>query len=66
MKPFELREFSTDELKQKLHDLREEFMSMRFKKQTETPKPSDIRKTKKDIARIKTIMRERENTVDGE
>jgi len=66
VKPFELREFSTAELKQKLHDLREESMSMRFKKQTETPKPSDIRKTKKDIARIKTIMREREDTVDGE
>lgn len=64
MKPFELREFSADELRQKLHDLREELMSMRFKKQTETPKPSDIRKTKKEIARIKTIIREREITAD--
>jgi len=64
VKPFELREFSTDELRQKLHDLREELMSMRFKKQTETPKPSDIRKTKKEIARIKTIIREREITAD--
>lgn len=64
MKPFELREFSTDELRQKLHDLREELMSMRFKKQTETPKPSDIRKAKKGIARIKTIIREREITTN--
>lgn len=61
MKPFELREFSTDELKQKLHELREDLMSIRFKKHSETPKPSDIRKTKREIARIKTIMRERKN-----
>ena len=48
MKPFELREFSADELKQKLHDLHEEFMSIRFKKQAETPKPSDIKKIKRE------------------
>jgi len=60
VKPFELREFSTDELKQKLHDLREELMSIRFKQQAETPKPSDIKKLKREIARVKTIMREKE------
>ncbi|MEA3432780.1 MAG: 50S ribosomal protein L29 [bacterium (Candidatus Stahlbacteria) CG08_land_8_20_14_0_20_40_26] len=64
MKPFELREFSADELKQKLHDLHEEFMSIRFKKQAETPKPSDIKKIKREIARIKTILREKEITGD--
>lgn len=60
MKPYELREFSDDELEQKLHELREGLMSLNFKKHSETPKPSDIRKIRVDIARIKTILRERE------
>lgn len=59
MKPFELREFSEDELMQKIHDLREELMTLRFKKHSETPKPSDMKKIQLEIARIKTILRER-------
>lgn len=59
MKPFELREFFIDELDQKLHDLYEEFMAMRFKKSTETPKASEMRRVRKEIARVKTIMREK-------
>ncbi len=59
MKSFELREFSEDELMQKIHDLREELMTLRFKKHSETPKPSDMKKIQLEIARIKTILRER-------
>lgn len=59
MKPFELREFSIEELKQKLHDLYEELMDMRFKKATETPKPSEIKRVRREIARVKTIIREK-------
>ncbi len=64
MKPFELREYSDDELDQKLHELQEQLMGLRFKKHSETPKPSDIRKIKLEIARVKTILRERE--ISGE
>ncbi len=69
MRPFELREFSMDELEQKLHEMREKLMGMRFKKYVETPKPSDIKKTRREIARIKTLINEKKrekNKTEGE
>ncbi len=61
MKSFELRELTEDELKTKLHEHSEELFSLRFRKAVgELPDSSRVAKLKKEIARIKTILRERE------
>ena len=61
MKVTELRELSTEELNQKLADCKQELFNLRFQlaiNQLDNPKQiSDVKKT---IARIKTIIHERE------
>ncbi len=59
MKARELRELTDDELRAKLHDLMEELFSIRFKVEPEK-NTAKIRLLKRDIARVKTILRERE------
>jgi len=61
MKASKLHEMSTDELILKLKDLKQELFNLRF--QGATGQLSDVKvimKTRKDIARVKTILRERE------
>jgi len=62
MKINEVRELSTPELEVKLAELKQELFNLRFKKavnQLENPKKiGDVKKT---IARILTIIHEREN-----
>lgn len=61
MKAKELRELSEDELKEKLGALSQELFNLRFQKATgQLGNSAMIPKTKKDIARLKTILRERE------
>ena len=61
MKARELREMSQDELQQNLADLKSELFNLRFQLATgQLENPMRIREVKKDIARIKTILRERE------
>ncbi|NLU35861.1 MAG: 50S ribosomal protein L29 [Clostridiales bacterium] len=61
MKARELREMSRDELQQNLADLKSELFNLRFQLATgQLENPMRIRQVKKDIARIKTILRERE------
>ncbi|RKX59057.1 MAG: 50S ribosomal protein L29 [Thermodesulfobacteriota bacterium] len=61
MKARELREFSIPELKEKLSQLREELFNLRFQKTIhKLENPMRIRQVKKDIARILTILREKE------
>lgn len=61
MKANELRELSEAELNKKLRDLKEELFNLRFQMVTgQLDNPMRIRMVKKDIARIKTILRERE------
>ncbi len=61
MKVTELRELSVEELNQKLAECKEELFNLRFQlaiNQLDNPKKiSDVKKT---IARIKTIIHERE------
>ncbi|MCH5185290.1 MAG: 50S ribosomal protein L29 [Oscillospiraceae bacterium] len=61
MKVTELREFSNEELMQKLAENKQELFNLRFQNainQLENPKRiGDVKKT---IARIKTIIHERE------
>jgi len=61
MKVSEIRAMSLDVLKAKLADAREELMKLRFRQVTgqltDTSRPRLIRR---DIARMETILRERE------
>ncbi len=61
MKMKELREKTQDEVIQKLADLQEEYFNLRFRKARNSLENSNaIRFVKKDIARVKTLLRERE------
>ena len=61
MKANKLRESTTQELTQKLGELKAELFNLRFQEATGTlNNPMVISQTKHDIARIKTILRERE------
>jgi large subunit ribosomal protein L29 len=61
MKARELRELSIPELKEKLSQLREELLNLRFQKTIhKLENPMRIRQVKRDIARILTILREKE------
>ena len=61
MKTKELHELTIDELNTKLKDLKEELFNLRFRHATgQLENPVSLRTCKKDIARVKTIIRERE------
>jgi large subunit ribosomal protein L29 len=60
MKTSELREITVDELQKKEHDMRKELFNLRFQQATgEIENPMRIRALKKDIARILTVMTEK-------
>jgi len=66
MKVEEIRKMSDDELKAKIVELKKQLMELRFKNSIGAlEKPSEIRATKKTIARILTILRERELQKEG-
>ncbi|HDH63245.1 MAG TPA: 50S ribosomal protein L29 [Firmicutes bacterium] len=61
MKARELRELSIDELERKLEELRRELFNLRFQQATHQLKnPVRIRLVRRDIARILTILKEKE------
>ena len=61
MKPQEMRTFSQDELRGQLNDSYRELLNLRFRLATkQLVNYHEIRNVKKRIARIKTILRERE------
>ena len=61
MKAHELRELSVDQLEAKEKEFREEEFKLRFRHATgQLEKTSRIRQIKKDIARVKTVIREKE------
>ena len=61
MKASELRELSVDELGEKLGNLTEEFFNLKFQHATgQLENPMRLPETKKDIARVKTLLREKE------
>lgn len=61
MKSKEIREMQSDELIVKLNDLKQELFNLRFSHTTgQLNNPMQMVACKKDIARIKTILRERE------
>jgi large subunit ribosomal protein L29 len=61
MKAAELRELSADELQRKGQELQEELFNLRFQLATgQIENLSRIRTVRRDLARVKTIQRERE------
>ena len=70
MKIKDLRELSTKELESKIMETKKELFGLRMKQSTGTlDKPSRINTLRKDVARMKTILRERElagGNTDGE
>lgn len=61
MKAKDIRKLSANELEAKLGELKEELFNLRFQLATgQLDNPMRIRAVRKDIARVKTIMRERE------
>ncbi len=58
----ELRALSDDELKSKITESKKELFDLRLKQSTGSlEKPSRIRELRKNVARMKTILAEREN-----
>jgi len=61
MKSRELRDLSVEELAAKEKEFREEEFKLRFKHATgQLEKTDRLKKLRHDIARVKTIMREKE------
>lgn len=61
MKAAEIRELSMAELNQKLSDLRAELFNLRFQHAiNQLDNPLRLQIVRKDIARVKTVIREKE------
>lgn len=61
LKPNEIREMNMTELEMKERDLQEEYFNLRFQKVTNRlENPWKLNEVRKDIARIKTIIREKQ------
>lgn len=61
MRAEEVRDLTDDELDRKLGELKEELFNLRFQLATgQLDNPMRMKMVKRDIARVKTVMRERE------
>lgn len=61
MKIEELRKLSVEELNQKIKESKEELFNLRFQQATgNLEKPARLRELRKQVAKMKTIIRERE------
>jgi large subunit ribosomal protein L29 len=61
MKADEIREYTDDEIQERIAELKEEVFRLRFRTATmELENPKLLRQIRRDIARLKTILRERE------
>jgi len=67
MKAQQIRELSDEELRQKEEDLTEQLFKLRFQIAIgQIDNPQKLKLTHRDIARVKTIKRERELKKDSE
>lgn len=61
MKANEVRDLSTEELVTKIDDLKDQLFKLRFQLATgQLENPMTIREVRRSIARVKTVLRERE------
>ena len=59
MKTTEVREMNLEEMQRKVNDLKEELFNLRFQHEIgQLENPNKMKQTRKDIARVKTIIRE--------
>ena len=59
MKASEIRDMNLDEMHRKVSDLREELFNLRFQHEIgQLENPQRMKKTKRDIARLKTLIKE--------
>ena len=64
MKAKELKNLSVEKLEEKLQDLKKDLFMLRMQHATnQLDNPMQLNAVKKDIARIKTIIREKETNV---
>ena len=60
-KPAQLREMSAEQLQFQLREVQQDLFKLRFQSATEKlDAPSNLRKFRREIARILTVLRERE------
>ncbi len=61
MKANEIRELSTEEINAKIKECKEELFNLRFQQATgNLEKPSRIKELRHTVARMKTVLKERE------
>jgi large subunit ribosomal protein L29 len=66
MKTQEIRDMTSDDINARVGQLQEELFRLRFRRATtELENPILLRTLRKDIARLKTVLREREITSEG-
>ena len=66
MKPSDVRDLTVDEITARIEQLQEELFRLRFRRATmELENPMLLRTIKRDIARLKTVLREKELTSEG-
>lgn len=64
MKIEELRKLTTEELQSKIKENKEELFNLRFQQATgNLEKPVRLRELRREVARMKTIIREREKGI---
>jgi large subunit ribosomal protein L29 len=61
MKVFEIKGLSEEELKKRINDEEENLVNLKFQKATsQLESPIKVRLVRRDIARLKTVLREKE------
>jgi large subunit ribosomal protein L29 len=66
MRADEIREMTVDDMKARVTELEEERFRLRFRSATEPlENPLRLRTIRKDIARLKTVLGERERSTNG-
>jgi large subunit ribosomal protein L29 len=63
VKAKEIRELTVDELTQQARDLKGKFFNLKLQLSTnQLPNTAELQQVRRDIARIKTILKEKEQT----
>ena len=61
MKIFQIRELSTDEIKKRISEEQKNLVDLRFQQELKNlTNTAKLRLTKKDIAKMKTVLKERD------
>jgi large subunit ribosomal protein L29 len=61
MKPMEIRELTSDDLRARVQELDDQLFRLRIQKSMgQLEAPAKVRQLRRDLARMKTILREKE------